>query len=185
MFLSPTSTPLTIIVFLLIEGTASVLQAVQPFFVMALSPVFGFIWLRMRSRQPSSPAKFALALVLVGLGMFLLVPAAKMAQEQNIKVSVWWLIGVYFLHTMGELCLSPIGLSVVTKLAPPRIVGMMMGVWFLSISVGNKAAGYAAGLFDKMPLPKLFGSVGVMTAGAGLILFALTPSIKKMMSGVR
>jgi POT family proton-dependent oligopeptide transporter len=126
-----------------------------------------------------------LGLLLVGLGMLLLVPAAAMAQTQGIKVSPWWLVGVYLLHTWGELCLSPIGLSVVTKLAPPRIVGFMMGVWFFSIAVGNKAAGYAAGLFDKMPLPKLFGSVGVMTIVAGIILLMLLHPIKRLMGDVK
>jgi POT family proton-dependent oligopeptide transporter len=95
-----------------------------------------------------------------------------------------WLAGVYFLHTIGEMCLSPVGLSVVTKLAPPRIVGMMMGVWFLSLAVGNKAAGYAAGLFEKMPLPKLFGSIGVMTIVAGFVLLILIKPIRRMMGDV-
>ncbi len=167
------------------NAPASTLQALQPLFIIILAPIFGWIWLSLGKREPSSPAKFALALVLVGLGMLLLVPAAAMAQNQGIRVSPWWLVGVYLLHTVGELCLSPVGLSVVTKLAPPRIVGLMMGVWFLSIAAGNKAAGYAAGLFDTLPLPKLFGSVGIMTIGAGLILLMLLVPIKRLMGDIK
>src|SRR2546422_11540794 len=103
------------------------------------------------------------AILAVGLGFALIIPAAKMAQEQGVLVSPWWLIGLYFLHTIGELCLSPVGLSIVTKLAPPRIVGAMMGVWFLSIAMGNKLAGFAGGFFETLPLPKLFGAVAGVT----------------------
>jgi POT family proton-dependent oligopeptide transporter len=164
---------------------ASVLQVLQPLFIVILAPIFAWIWLRLGRHEPSSPAKFSLGLIFVGIGMMLLVPASRIAQGQGVKVSMWWLVGVYLLHTVGELCLSPVGLSVVTKLAPPRIVGFMMGVWFLSISVGNKAAGYAASLFDTMPLPRLFGSVGLMTIVAGLLLLVLVPPIKKLMHGIK
>jgi POT family proton-dependent oligopeptide transporter len=166
---------------------ASTLQSIQPLFVILLAPVFAWIWLALgrRHREPSSPGKFSWGLVIVGLGMLLLVPAASIAQAQGIKVSPWWLVGVYFLHTVAELCLSPVGLSVVTKLAPARIVGLMMGVWFLSISFGNKAAGYAAGLFDRLPLPKLFGAVAVMTISAGVILMILIKPIRKLMGNVK
>jgi len=164
---------------------ASVLQTLQPLFIVIIAPIFAWIWLRLGRYEPSSPSKFSLGLIFVGLGMMLLVPASRIAQSQNMKVSMWWLVGVYLLHTIGELCLSPVGLSVVTKLAPPRIVGFMMGVWFLSIAVGNKAAGYAASLFDTMPLPKLFGSVGVMTIVAGFILMMLVVPIKRLMHGVK
>jgi proton-dependent oligopeptide transporter, POT family len=167
-----------------IDVPASTLQALQPLFVILLSPLFAAIWMGLRDREPSSPAKFAFGLVFVGLGMLLLVPAARMAQAAGVKVSPWWLVGVYFLHTVGELCLSPVGLSVVTKLAPPRIVGSMMGIWFLSISLGNKVAGYAAGQMDKLPLVTLFGTVAAVTLGAGVVLFLLVPPIRKLMVGV-
>ena len=164
---------------------ASVLQFIQPGFVILLAPVIAAVWTALGRREPSSPSKFSLGLVVVGLGTLLLVPAAAMAQNDAVKVSMWWLVGVYFLHTVAELCLSPIGLSVTTKLAPPRIVGLMMGVWFLSISFGNKAAGYAAGMFDKIPLPRLFGTIAVITIAAGLILLMLIRPIKKLMGDVR
>jgi POT family proton-dependent oligopeptide transporter len=154
------------------------------FMIFGLAPLLAWLWIRLGPRQPSSPVKFALGLIFVGLGFALIVPAAKMAQQQGVLVSPWWLVGLYFLHTIGELCLSPVGLSIVTKLAPQRIVGSMMGVWFLSIATGNKLAGFAGGFFDRLPLPTLFGAVALTTFVAALILLALTPSIRKLMGGV-
>ena len=155
------------------------------FMIFGLAPLIGSLWVRMGDRQPSSPVKFAFGLIFVGLGFVLIVPAAKAAQQSGVLVSPWWLIGLYFLHTIGELCLSPVGLSMVTKLAPGRIVGFMMGWWFLSIAVGNLLAGMAGGLFETLPLPKLFGAVAAVTFVAALILLALTPWIRKLMGGVR
>lgn len=154
------------------------------FMIFGLAPLIGWFWIRLGPRQPSSPVKFALGLFFVGLGFVLIVPAARMTQ-QGVLVSPWWLIGLYFLHTIGELCLSPVGLSIVTKLAPARIVGAMMGLWFLSIAVGNKLAGMAGGLFATLPLPKLFGAVALVTFVAALILLAITPWLRKLMGGVR
>jgi proton-dependent oligopeptide transporter, POT family len=154
------------------------------FMIFGLAPLIGGIWVRMGDRQPSSPVKFSLGLLFVGLGFALIVPAAMMTQ-QGIKVSPWWLIGLYFLHTIGELCLSPVGLSMVTKLAPARIVGFMMGWWFLSIAVGNKLAGMAGGLFETLPLPQLFGAVALTTFVAAAILLLLTRPLKRLMGGVR
>ena len=159
-------------------------QSVQPLFVIIFSPVFAAMWLNMGRHEPASPTKFALGLLFVGLGFLLLVPAAAMAQANGIRVSPMWLVGLYFLHTVGELCLSPVGLSVVTKLAPPRIVGLMMGVWFLSISFGNKVGGYLAGFFEKFPLPRLFGYVAATTIGAAVVLALLIKPIKRLMGGV-
>ncbi|HJS44140.1 MAG TPA: peptide MFS transporter [Gemmatimonadales bacterium] len=155
------------------------------FMIFGLAPLLAWLWIRLGPRQPSSPVKFTLGLIFAGLGFALLVPAAKMAQGQGVLVSPWWLVAVYFLHTIGELCLSPVGLSTVTKLAPTRIVGAMMGLWFLSIAVGNKLAGWVAGFFDRLPLPDLFGRVALVTFVAALVLLAVTPPIRKLMGGVR
>ena len=155
------------------------------FMIFGLAPLLAWLWIRLGPRQPSSPVKFALGLLFAGLGFALLVPAAKIAQEQGILVSPWWLVGVYFLHTIGELCLSPVGLSTTTKLAPSRIGGAMMGLWMLSIAVGNKIAGYVAGFFDRLPLPELFGRVALVTFVAAVVLLVLTPPIRKLMGGVR
>ena len=155
------------------------------FMIFGMAPLLAWLWIRLGPRQPSSPVKFALGLIFVGLGFALIVPAAKMAQQQGVLVSPLWLVGLYFLHTIGELCLSPVGLSIVTKLAPKRIVGSMMGVWFLSIATGNKLAGFAGGFFDRFPLPTLFGAVAVTTFVAAAILLLLTRPIQRLMGGVR
>ncbi len=175
---------LTRLNFLGFNFPSSTFQSVQPLFVIIFSPIFAWIWLRMGKLDPSSPAKFGFGLFFVGLSFLLLVPGAAIAQSQGIKVSPMWLIGVYFLQTVGELCLSPVGLSMVTKLAPPRIVGLMLGVFFLSISFGNKLGGYCAGFFDRLPLPKLFGAVSATTLAAAFILFLLVKPIRRLMGGV-
>ena len=167
------------------EIPASVLQSIPALFVLILAPVFAGIWTALGKREPSSPGKFAIGLLVIGGGTLLLVPASRIAQSQGIKVSVGWLIAVYFFHTIAELCLSPVGLSVVTKLAPARIVGSMMGVWFLSLAFGNKAAGFAAGYFDRMPLSTLFTVVSAIPLAAGLILLATLRPIRRLMGDVK
>ncbi len=159
--------------------------SVQAFFVIALSPVFAWIWIKLGPRQPSVPAKFALALLFGGIAFLLLVPAGAMAQSAAaVKVSPLWLVAAYFIEEWGELCLSPVGLSAVTKLAPTRIVSLMMGVFFLSNSLGNKLAGWTAGFFSSMPLSQLFGAVAAVCLVAAVIMFALVKPVKGLMGGV-
>jgi POT family proton-dependent oligopeptide transporter len=145
--------------------------------------VFAWIWLRLGDRQPSTPIKFSLGLILVGAGFAVLIAGARLAQG-GTQVSPMWLIVVYLLHTAGELCLSPVGLSAMTKLAPARIAGLMMGVWFLATSVGNFIAGRLAGYYEAMPLPSLFTTIALFGIGAGVILLVLSPLIKRGMGGV-
>ncbi|HEY3579561.1 MAG TPA: peptide MFS transporter [Pyrinomonadaceae bacterium] len=162
------------------------LQSLTGTFVIILAPVFSWLWIRMGDRQPSSPRKFALGLGFIGLAFMLLVPASLFTAEG--KVSVWWLVALYFLAVCGELCLSPIGLSTVTKLAPVKLVGIMMGIWFLAASFGNKLAGYLSGFFDsKNPsrLAELYGGIAVGLLVSAGILALLTPAIKRMMGKVR
>ena len=158
-------------------------QSVPAFFVITLAPLFAWLWVRLGSKEPSSPMKFTFGLLFVGIAFLLLVPASTSA-ETGIRVSPMWLVGVYFLEVVGELCLSPVGLSLVTKLSPRKVVGMMMGVWFLAISVGSLIAGYLAGFMESYPLPKLFGSVGFVAIGASIVLLILLKPIKKLMGGV-
>ena len=113
----------------------------------------------------------------------MLVVAARIAQN-GVQVSPMWLIVTYLLHTCGELCLSPVGLSAMTKLAPVRIGGLMMGVWFLATSVGNFIAGRVSGFYESMPLPTLFMTVAMVGIVPGLILLTLAPPIKRMMGEV-
>ena len=162
------------------------LQSLTGTFVIILAPVFSWLWIRMGDRQPSSPRKFALGLGFIGLAFMLLVPASLFTAEG--KVSVWWIVALYFLAVCGELCLSPIGLSTVTKLAPVKLVGIMMGIWFLAASFGNKLAGYLSGFFDsKNPsrLAELYGGIAVGLLVSAGILALLTPAIKRMMGKVR
>ncbi len=164
---------------------ASVLQAVNPLLIILCAPVFAWLWVRLSKSklEPSAPAKFALGLILLGGGFFVMVGAAK-AAEGGVLVSPLWLCLTYLFHTCGELCLSPVGLSTVTKLAPHRIVGQMMGIWFMSLSLGNLMAGMVAGRFQSLPLPQLFGSVVMTTVGAGIVLALLIRPIRRLMSGV-
>ena len=159
--------------------------AIQPLFVILLSGVFAWLWVWLGPREPSTPAKFSLGLLFVGLSFVLLLPAGAIAQRGGgVLVSSLWLVGAYFLQVVGELCLSPVGNSAVTKLAPPRIVGMMMGVWFLSIGAGNKLAGWVAGLSASVPLTTLFGALAAVTLVAALVLFLLLQPVRRLMGGV-
>jgi POT family proton-dependent oligopeptide transporter len=165
----------------------STLQSVNPLFIIAFAPVFAWLWLRLAARrmEPSAPAKFSLGLILLGLGFGVLVWASMIAGPNGAnKVSPMWLVVTYLFHTFGELCLSPVGLSTVTKLAPHRKVSQLMGMWFMSISLGNLMAGLVAGQFENFPLPQLFGAIFATTAGAGLILALLARPIRRMMGGV-
>lgn len=161
------------------------LQSLTGIFVIMLAPVFSYVWIRMKDRQPSSPGKFALGLVFIGLAFLLLVPASLGTADG--KVTFWWLVGLYFLAVCGEMCLSPVGLSTVTKLAPLKLVGIMMGVWFLAAALGNKLAGYLSGFFvsnDPGRLATLYGGIALgLFVSAGVLAF-FTPSIKKLMGRV-
>ena len=160
-------------------------QSVQPIFVITLAPLFAWIWIRMGRYEPSVPAKLALGVLFMGISFLVLVPAGAMAQNATgVRVSPWWLVISYGISELGELCLYPVGLSAVTKLSPPRIVGLMMGVWLLSNAFGNKLAGWAAGFFSTMPLRALFLDVSVVLLVAAVIMFALVKPIRRLMGGV-
>jgi POT family proton-dependent oligopeptide transporter len=144
------------------------------------------MWMRLGSKDPSIPTKFAFGLVFMGLSFLLLMPAGALAQaEGGFRVSPWWLIWAFMISEFGELCVSPVGLSAVTKLAPLRILGVMMGVWFLSNALGNKIAGTAAGFVSSMPLQSLFGTMGGILVGAGVVMFLLVKPIKALMAGAK
>lgn len=157
----------------------------QAIFVIILAPIFAWLWVRLGKREPSTPAKFAIGLFFTGLSfVLLLIPAAHLQDSPGIRVSPFWLVGCYFIQELGELSLSPVGLSVFTKLSPVRIVGLMLGVWFLADSVGNKVAGYAAGFISSAPLPLLFGTVAAVCLGASVIAFLIIRPVRGLMGGV-
>jgi POT family proton-dependent oligopeptide transporter len=165
------------------EMPASWLQSVNSLFIILLAPVFSVIWIRLGSRTPSTPAKMAYGLLQLGMGFAVLAWASIYASPQHV-VSPNWLVVTYLFHTTGELCLSPIGLSSTTKLAPPRYAGQMMGIWFMGAALGNLVAGRVAGLIATLPLPQLFGAVTLFSMGTGLLLLLFTPPLKNWMGGV-
>jgi POT family proton-dependent oligopeptide transporter len=145
-------------------------QSVQPFFVIVLAPVFSWMWIRLGPREPS-------------VGM---MPAGVLAQSgEGVRVSPWWLVAAYFLSELAELSISPVGLSAVTKLAPARIVGLMMGVWFLALAFGNKLAGWIAGFISSVPLETLFQAVGGALIAATVVMLFLVKPIRRMIGGAR
>jgi POT family proton-dependent oligopeptide transporter len=153
---------------------------VAPFSLVVFSPVFAWIWMRLGRRDPSSPAKFTIGLVCVALSFAILVFPAQDAM-QGERVSPLWLVATYLLHTFGELCLSPVGLSAMTRLAPERIAALTMGVWFVALSAGNYLGGRVAGLYDAFSLPQLFGVVALFAAGAAVVLALLVGPIRRML----
>lgn len=162
---------------------ASWFQSVNALLIISLAPVFAWIWVKLGKRDPSSPAKFVLGLGGAGLGYVVLAVAA--ADAGAGQVSPMWLVVVYLCHTVGELCLSPVGLSAMTKLAPARIGGMLMGVWFLSISAGNYLGARMASLYETLSLPTLFTAVGGIGIGAGLALALFVKPMRRLMGGVK
>lgn len=182
-----------------IHMTAPATQQFNPLFVVVFAPVLSWVWLTLAKRgwEPSIQVKFALALILVGLG-FVVLAASGGTADGAFRVSLWWLVLTYFLHSVAELCISPVGLSMITKLSIARIVGMMMGVWFLSISVGEYLAGAAAQaaavttVAGQVTNPELslhtylgtFLTGGELTIGAGVLLLVISPLLKRLMHGV-
>lgn len=163
---------------------SSWLQSCTPAFVILLAPIFSYLWVRLGKRQPSSPIKFTFGLLFIGLAYCLLVPAVWMTAYG--RISPLWLVGLYFLEVVGEMCLSPVGLSTVTKLAPVKLVGIMMGVWFLAASFGSKLAGELSKLYvpESMTLVKLYGGVAAGLLISAGILALLTPRVKKLIGTV-
>jgi POT family proton-dependent oligopeptide transporter len=163
------------------EFPASWYQSINAIFIIVLAPVFAGIWIKLGPRDPSYPAKFAVGLLFAGLGFAVLIGGA-IAAKGGVRVSPLWLIAVYFLHTIGELCLSPVGLSSMTKLAPVRVVSLMMGVWFLAASVGNFLAGRVSGYYESFELPTLLGLMAAVGGVMAFVMFLLVGPMKRMMA---
>ena len=166
------------------EMPASWLQSVNALFIILLAPVFSALWLWLGARSPSIPGKMALGLLQLSVGFAVMAWASVYASAEH-PVNPSWLVVTYFFHTTGELCLSPIGLSSITKLSPQRYVGQMMGIWFMGAALGNLVAGRVAGLIGSLPLPQLFGAVTLFSMGAGLLLLVFTKPLKNWMGGVQ
>ena len=159
-------------------------QSLNALFIIIFAPMFAWLWITLGRREPASPTKFSFGLIGVGIGFLVLVPAA-LAAGNGGQVSPAWLTATYLIHTWAELSLSPVGLSSMTKLAPVRIAGLMMGVWYLGSSVGNYIAGQLAGFYEQMPLAELFGAVSVLPIAAGIVMLLLSKKFAAMMHGVK
>lgn len=162
---------------------ANLFQSVNPFWVVALTPLvlafFGF--LRRRGKEPSTPAKIAFGLVISALSCFVMVGAVYAADNGAIKSSAWWFISSYAVITIGELFLSPMGLSMVSKLSPPRLTALMMGGWFLATSIGNKLSGVLSSLWDGYENKANFFYVNFILLGcAALLMFAMLKWLNKI-----
>ncbi|KQN10515.1 peptide MFS transporter [Sphingomonas aurantiaca] len=187
-------------VFGLFSISAGQTQFFNAFFIVALAPVMSILWTKLAAKgiEPSIPVKFGIALIGVGVGFLFLVWGASMVGP-TFKVAIWWLAGLYFIHSFAELCISPVGLSMITKLSIARVVGLMMGVWFLSISVAQYVAGIVAQVASvetvggqvtnlKVSLDTyagVFWTIGLVSAGIGVLLLLISPLIKKWMHGVQ
>jgi proton-dependent oligopeptide transporter, POT family len=159
------------------------LQSINPFFIIVLAPVVGMLWVKLGALNPSIPVKFGMGLLLLGVGFFVLAWGSQFIG--NGKVSPMWLVTTYFFHTVGELCLSPIGLSSITKLAPQRLVSQMMGTWFVGAALGNLIAGLIAGFIEDMPQDQLFATVASIVIGCGLLFLLLAKPIGKLTHGIK
>jgi len=164
---------------------ASMLQNINPTFIVLLAPVFGSLWtwLATRNANPSIPVKFGLGLFGLAAGFFVISWGAAQATAEN-PVGAHWLVVTYFLHTCGELALSPVGLSSMTKLAPENRVGQMMGVWFVSTALGNLFAGLIAGQLEALDPSGLFATVALIVGGGGVVGLLAAPPVKRLMGDV-
>ena len=180
------------------EVPASMFQSLNAGFIFTIAPLFALLWISLAKRgiEPSTPIKFAMGLIFVGLGFLVLVFG--MQSSSGIQTGLIWIVLIYLLHTIGELCLSPVGLSSVTKLSPQRIVGFMMGMWFFASAAGNFVAGKIAqatssgdagiagetfSMSQKIAFIDVYTSVGLMAVGCGVFLMIITPVLKRLMHG--
>jgi POT family proton-dependent oligopeptide transporter len=164
-------------------------QSLNAIFIVVFAPVFSAIWVNLarRNLDPSTPVKFALGLVGMAMGFLMMFLAARVVAD-GLPAAAYWLVLTYLFHTFGELCLSPVGLSSVTKLVPQRFVGQSLGIWFLAVSLGNLVAGKIAGEFDAENVGAMPGQyLDIFWFGmvAAVVLLLVSPVIKRWMGGVK
>jgi POT family proton-dependent oligopeptide transporter len=164
-------------------------QSVNPLFIVLLAPLFGMFWVSKTGKKLTTPIKMGLGMVILGLGFFFMLGAVAErggdTEDISIKASLIWLVLTYLVHTLGELCLSPVGLSVVTKLSPPKLASVLMGVWLLSSFVANIVGGFLASSVESMGAGKIFLYVALFVIVCGIILITLNKKLLRMMHGVR
>ena len=164
-------------------------QSVNPLFIVLLAPLFGMFWVSKPGKKLSTPVKMGLGMIILGLGFFFMLGAVAErggdVTDVSIKASLIWLVLTYLVHTLGELCLSPVGLSVVTKLSPPKLASVLMGVWLLSSFFANIVGGFLASSVESMGAGKIFLYVALFVIICGFILIGLNKKLLRMMNGVR
>ncbi len=166
------------------EVPAAWFQSLNPMFIIIFAPLFALTWRNMGANEPSSPVKFAMAMVFLALGFVCMVGAAlEQGSDTAIKTSMWWLVGAYLFHTLGELCLSPIGLSLVTKLAPLRLMSVMMGTWFCANAIANYIAGLIGSHIEGAGPLTIFGGIAITSAIAGVCLMLCADRLVDWMHG--
>jgi POT family proton-dependent oligopeptide transporter len=161
-------------------------QSINPVFVVLFAPVFAWVWLALgkRNLDPSSPVKLGLGLIQLGIGFAVMIAAAQLVASSGMKAAPYWLLITFLVHTTGELCLSPVGLSNVTRLSPARFQGQMMGTWFLGVALGNLLAGLIGGHVgggEIADMPRQFLTMACIFGGAGIVMLVASPAIKRMM----
>jgi POT family proton-dependent oligopeptide transporter len=164
-------------------------QSLNAIFIVIFAPVFSAIWVNLarRNLDPSTPVKFALGLIGMAVGFLMMFLAARIVAD-GLPAAAYWLVLTYLFHTFGELCLSPVGLSSVTKLVPQRFVGQSLGIWFLGASLGSLVAGKIAGEFDAdnvSAMPGQYLDIFWFGMVAAVVLFLLSPVVKRWMGGVK
>lgn len=168
-------------------------QSVNPAFIVILAPVFAWFWNSKTGSRMSTPVKMSLGMILLGIGFIFMLMATGEVQTEMVngkenviqKAGLWYLIITYFFHTIGELCISPVGLSVVTKLAPVKLASMLMGVWMLSTFVANILGGFIAAYVEKLGAATIFSSIGLFVILLGVIMLLVSRKLSKMMHGVK
>ncbi|EGQ8024234.1 peptide MFS transporter [Vibrio vulnificus] len=166
------------------EIPAAWFQSLNPFFIITLAPVLAVLWVKLGKREPNSPVKFALAMFFLALGFLCMVGAVvEQSGDTSVKTSMLWLVGAFFFHTLGELCLSPIGLSLVTKLAPLRLASLMMGAWFGCNAIANYVAGYVGSHVGELGAMAIFSGIAVTATVSGVILLLFSNQLVRWMHG--
>ena len=165
--------------FLGVEIAPGWYQNVNALCIILFSPLFAALWIRLGKRDPSHPVKFALGLLFVGLGFLSMASGAAQAASGE-RVSPLYLIVCYLCHSVGEVCLSPVGLSAMTRLAPDRVTGLMMGVWFLSISVGSYLGGQIAHAYEGLSQQGLFTTIASLTIGSAVVMWLLARPLNRL-----
>lgn len=164
-------------------------QSVNPLFIVLLAPLFAILWQSDLGGRLSTPIKMGSGMIILGIGFFFMLGAVAERggdiDNPAIKASIWWLVLTYLTHTIGELCLSPVGLSVVTKLSPPRLASLLMGVWLLSSFFANILGGFLASYVEALGAGKIFLYISIFVIVCGVAMIALNKKIVNMMHGVK